>query len=42
MKNNLRLTPNLNLNVRVEDNITQVQSLVILQDQAEISEDVAY
>lgn len=42
MKNNLRLTPILNLNVRVEDNITQVQSLVILQDQAEISEDVAY
>lgn len=42
MKNNLRFSPILNLNVRVEHNITQVLSLVILQDQTEISEDAAY
>lgn len=42
MKNNLRLTLTLILNVRVEDNIIQVQSQVILQDKAEIYEDVFY
>lgn len=42
MKNNLRLTLILILNVRVEDNIIQVQSQVILQDKAEIYEDVFY
>lgn len=42
MKNNLRLTLIPILNVRVEDNIIQVQSQVILQDKAEIYEDVFY
>lgn len=38
MKNNLRLTLILKLNLRIEVNIIQVQSQVILQDKVEICE----
>lgn len=42
MKNNLKLTLILKLSFRIEDNIIQVQSQVILQDKAEIYENVSY
>lgn len=38
VKNNLRLTLILKLNLRIEVNIIQVQSQVILQDKVEICE----